>query len=313
MRTINFVLFFALFLSWQCTGNPENNRLIAEGHKILVAGGAVIQKLHSGFGFVEGPVADSKGNVYFTDIPKNRIHVWTVEHNLETFRENSGAANGLAFFDDTTLIVCEGGNRQLTAITLNGKVTIMADQFEGKKLNSPNDVWIDPKGGMYFTDPRYGNRENMELGEFVYYLTPDRSQLIKVLDDMVRPNGLIGTPDGKRLFVADRGDDKNYSYTINDDGTLANKTFFCNEGSDGMTMDSEGNIYITAGGEPPYHVSIYDQSGKKLEEIVTPERPANVHFGDTDRKTLFITAHTSLYAIKMRVGGIENILIPLIP
>jgi gluconolactonase len=217
-------------------------RYIKEGHQTLVADGAVVETLGTGFGFLEGPVSDKEGNIYFTDVHKNRIHIWTVENELKTFRENSGEANGLAFKDENTLIVCEGGNRQLTGITLDGKVTVIADQYEGKKLNSPNDLWIDPKGGIYFTDPRYGNRDNMELdGEYVLYISPDRKKITKVVDDLIRPNGVLGSPDGKLLYVADRSGDVNFVYTINEDGTLSNKVFFSKEGSDGMTMDSEGN------------------------------------------------------------------------
>ncbi len=275
-------------------------------HKTLVAESSVVETLAIGFGFLEGPISDKKGNIYFTDMHKNRIHIWTSENKLKTFRENSGEANGLAFLNDTTLVVCEGGNRQLTEITLEGKVTVIADQYEGKNLNSPNDLWIDPKGGIYFTDPRYGNRDNMELdGEYVFYISPDRKKITKVVDDLIRPNGVLGSPDGKLLYVADRSADTNYVYTINEDGTLSNKTFFSKEGSDGMTMDSEGNIYITSPqGEPPFHVSIYSPEGFRLEEIETPEKPGNVHFGGKDGKTLFIPARTSLYAIKMRVGGV---------
>ncbi len=220
---------------------------IKEGPQTLVAEGAVVETLETGFGFLEGPIADRYGNIYFTDIPENKIYIWTVENKLITFRENSSGANGLAFLNENTLVVCEGANRQLTQITLDGKVTVLADRYEGKKLNSPNDLWIDPKGGIYFTDPRYGDRHDLELdGEYVYYLSPDRQKLSKVVNDLVRPNGVLGSPDGKLLYVADRSGDANFVYTINDDGTLANKTFFSKEGSDGLTMDSEGNIYITS-------------------------------------------------------------------
>ena len=302
------IYYIFLLLIWISffPGSSENDRFIKEGHQTLLAIGATIEKLETRFGFLEGPVADIKGNVYFTDIRNNKILIWTIENQLLTFRENSGAANGLAFLNDSTLIVCEGGNRRLTAITLSGHVTVLADQFEGKKLNSPNDVWIDPKGGIYFSDPRYGDRENLEMdGEYVFYLSPDRKNLTKVIDDLNRPNGVLGTPDGKLLYVADRSADSNFVYKINKGGTLSDKTFFSEEGSDGMTMDDEGNIYVTSPRkEPNFHVSIYNGEGIKLEEIITPEKPANVHFGSKDGNILFITARTSLYAVKMRVKGI---------
>jgi hypothetical protein len=133
-------------------------------------------------------------------------------------------------------------------------------------------------------------------GEHVYYLSPDRKKIVRVIDDMVRPNGIIGTADGRKLYVTDHGGGKTFSYTINDDGTLSNKTLFAPEGSDGMTIDNEGNVYLTT-----RVVAVYNKEGEKIEEIEIPERPANVCFGGKDRKTLFVTARTSLYSIKMRV------------
>jgi len=272
----------------------------------VVAPGAKVQKHAGDFAFTEGPVADAEGNVYFTDIPNNRIHKWSLDGRLSTSRENSGGANGLAFDKDGNLLACEGGNRRLVSISPQGEVTVLADKYDNKKLNSPNDLWIDPKGGIYFTDPRYGNRDDMEQdGEHVYYLSPDRKQLIRVVDDLVRPNGIIGTPDGKLLYIADHGGDTNYVYTINNDATLSGRKFFSGEGSDGLTMDSEGNIYITSPrNEPSFVVSVYDSDGNRLEEIEVPERPANVCFAGKDKKTLFITAQTSIYSVQMRVKGL---------
>jgi len=265
----------------------------------IVAPGAEMQKLADGFSFTEGPAEDADGNIYFTDIPNNRIHKWTIGAGLSTFREDSGGANGLFFDSKGTLLACEGGGRRLVSISLDGKVRVLATQYEGKKLNSPNDLWPDLKGGIYFTDPRYGNRDGLEQdGECVYYLSPDGGRLLRVISDMVRPNGVIGTPDGKLLYVTDNGDGKTFVYSINDDGTLAAKKLIAPEGSDGMTLDSEGNLYLTSSG-----VSVYRPDGTHLGMIVVPERPANVCFGGKDRKVLFITARTSLYSIQMRVKG----------
>jgi len=201
---------------------------------------------------------------------------------------------------DGNLLACEGGNRRLVSINPQGKVTVRVDKYDNKMLNSPNDIWIDPKGGIYFTDPRYGPRDNLEQdGEHVYYLSPDRKKLIRVIDDMVRPNGVIGTPDGKLLFAADHGANKTYVYTINKDGTLSDKRLFAPEGSDGMTMDSEGRVYLTGSA-----VSVYDSAGNKIETIEVPERPSNVCFSGKDKQTLFITAQTSLYSVRMQVKGL---------
>jgi gluconolactonase len=271
----------------------------------VLAEGAKVEKLAGGFSFTEGPAADAKGNIFFTDIPNNRIHKWSLEGSplggkLSTFRENSGGANGLYFDKKGNLLACEGGGRRLVSIDPKGNVTVLADKYQDKKFNSLNDLWPDPKGGIYFTDPRYGNREGMEQdGEHVYYLSPDRKKLIRVIDDMVRPNGIIGTPDGKVLYVTDHGGKKTFVYTINKDGTLTNKKLIVNEGSDGMTMDNKGNIYLTAGA-----VLVYNKKGEKIETIEVPEGPANVTFGGSDKKTLFITARTSLYSVRMRVKGL---------
>lgn len=268
----------------------------------VVAEGAKVEKLAGGFAFTEGPAADAQGNVFFSDIPNNRIHKWTLEGRLLTFRENSGGANGLYFDAKGNLLACEGSGRRLVSIDPGGNVTVLADKYEGKRFNSPNDLWIDLKGGVYFTDPRYGNRDGMEQdGEHVYYLSPDRKRLVRVIDDLVRPNGVIGTPDGKTLYVADNGDRKTFVYRINEDGTLSAKRLFAPEGSDGMTIDNEGDVYLTTG-----VVAVYDKTGQKVEEIQVPERPANVTFGGRDAQTLFITARTCLYALKMRVKGVQQ-------
>ena len=274
--------------------------------KGVVAPGAEVQKLAGDFRFTEGPAADAKGNVYFTDIPNNRIHQWSLEGELSTFREDSGGANGLYFDKDGNLLACEGGGRRLVSITPQGQVTVLADEYDGKKLNSLNDLWIDSKGGVYFTDPRYGSRDGMEQdGEHVYYLAPDRTNVIRVIDDMVRPNGVIGTPNGKRLYVTDHGGGKTFAYTVNEDGTLSDKTLFCEEGSDGMTLDMRGNVYLTTD-----VVAIYNRKGKRIAEIKVPERPANVTFGGQNHRTLFITARTSLYSIEMNVRGARTAVRP---
>jgi gluconolactonase len=264
----------------------------------VVAEGAKVKKLAGGFKFTEGPAADAEGNIFFTDIPNNRIHKWSVDGKLSTFLEDSGAANGLFFDKDGNLLACEGGRGRLVSIDPKGNITVLADKYNNKKFNSLNDLWVDPKGGVYFTDPRYGSRNNMEQGgEHVYYLSPDHKRIVRVVDDMVRPNGVIGTTDGKRLYVADHGGGMTFVYTINKDGTLSNKKLFSLEGSDGMTIDNEGNVYLTTD-----VVAVYNKKGERIETIEVPEQPANVCFGGKDKRTLFITARTSLYSVRMRVA-----------
>ncbi len=273
----------------------------------LVATGAEVKKLAGDFKFTEGPAADAQGDVYFSDIPSNRIHKWSVgEGKLSTFLENSGGANGLYFDKEGNLLACQGGDRRLVSISPKGEIAVLTDKYEGKKFNSLNDLWIDPKGGVYFTDPRYGNRDGMEQdGEHVYYLTPDRKKVIRVIDDMVRPNGVIGTPNGRRLYVADHGAGKTYAYRINEDGMLSNKQLFAEQGSDGVTIDNRGNVYLTSKA-----VTVYNRTGEKVTEIQIPEGPANVTFGGPRNQTLFITARTSLYAIEMQVKGAPTAIQP---
>ena len=272
---------------------------LANAAESLVAPGGEVKKLAGDFAFTEGPAADRDGNIYFSDIPNNRILRWGNDEQLSTFRENSGGANGLCFDKRGNLLACEGGVRRLTSISPAGEVTVLADSYEGKKLNSPNDLWIDPQGGVYFSDPRYGNMEGLELpGFYVFYLMPDRKKLSAVITDMVKPNGVLGSADGKQLFVADASGGKTYVYKISADGSLADKKLFAGQGSDGLAADEQGNIYLTGGG-----ITVYAPNGEKLETIAVPEGPANLKFGGPDRKTLFITARTSFYSVPMRVRG----------
>jgi gluconolactonase len=266
----------------------------------IVAPEAKVQKIAGGFKFTEGPAVDAQGNIFFTDIPNNRIHKWSLDGRLSTFLEDSGRANGLFFDKEGNLLACAGGRGQLLSIDPQGKVTVIADKYEGKPFNSPNDLWRHPKGGIYFTDPRYGQRNDLpQDGEHVYYLSADRKRLIRVIDDMVRPNGIIGTVGGKRLYVADHGANRTYVYIINPDGTLSDKRLFAPQGSDGMTLDERGNVYLTKN-----EVLVFDSAGKQIETIEVPEKPSNVCFGGKDKKTLFITARTSLYSLRMQVKGL---------
>jgi gluconolactonase len=264
-----------------------------------------VKKLAGDMKFTEGPVADGKGKVYYSDIPNNRIMVWDGKEN-KVWLENSGGANGLKIDKDGNLVVCEGGNRRITRISVaDQKVTVLADAYEGKKLNSPNDVAIDAKGGIYFTDPRYGKRDGMELDkEGVYYLPPGGSKVIRVVDDFTRPNGLH--IDKEKLYIADAGAGKTFVYGMNPDGSLRDKKEFCTKGSDGMKVDEKGNVYLTTGGK----VEIFAPDGKSIGNIPMPEveiggkkvreGPANIAF---DGKTLFITARTGFYSVGMKVAG----------
>lgn len=269
-----------------------------------IAPGAKLEKLAGDFKFTEGPTADKDGNVFFTDQPNNRIMKWSVDGKLSTFMQPAGRANGMFFDARGNLIACADEQTELWSITPDGKHTVLAKEYEGKKLNAPNDVWVRADGSLFFTDPFY-KREWWDYNEppqgtqQVYFLSADRKTLKRVTADLVQPNGIIGTPDGKTLFVADIKAGKTYAYDIQTDGSLANKRLHCELGSDGMTLDTEGNLYLTGRG-----VSVFDKTGAKIAQIDVPERwSANVSFGGKDHQTLFITASTSLYSIQMKFRG----------
>jgi gluconolactonase len=253
----------------------------------LIALGAKVERVATGFGFLEGPAADADGNLYFSDVVYERI------------RERTGQANGLRVDLDGTLLVCETANRQVTAIDQEGRLTILADRFEGQRFNSPNDLWVDPKGGIYFSDPRYGPTDDQEIkGNHVYYLSPDRETLLRVTDDLIQPNGIVGTPDGSRVYIGDQGAGRLWAYHPEADGSLRNKRLFVSQGADGMTMDERGNLYLTG-----QDITIFDPTGRQIGSIAIPEPPTNLTFGGPDGTTLFITARRSLYRVEMLVTG----------
>jgi len=271
----------------------------------LVAEGAEIVKLANDFSFTEGPAADAQGNVYFTDQPNNLIYVWTVEGKLDTFHTSPQRANGMYFDNDGALLACADLHNRLVAIKQNGDIKTIVGEYKGDAFNGPNDLWVHPDGSIFFTDPFYQrpwwDHENPPQEErAVYYVSPDRSTLKRVATDFVQPNGIIGTPDGKTLYVADINAGKTFAFDIKKSGELADRRFFAPEGSDGMTIDNRGNVYLTNDG-----VSVFDPKGNKMTNIEVPERPANVCFGGKENKTLFITARTSLYSLDMQVKGVQ--------
>jgi gluconolactonase len=270
----------------------------------IIEPGTKVEKLADGFLFTEGPVADAKGNVYFTDQPNDRIMIWSLSGKLSTFMQPCGRSNGLSFDKDGNLWACADQKNELWCITPDRKITVIPSKYQEKPLNGPNDLWNTPEGGVFFTDPYYKrtwwDHDTMQQPyQAVYYLKPDHKTIIRVLDDLVQPNGIVGTPDGKTLFVADIAGNKTWKYSINKDGSLDNKKLFCDMGSDGMTIDVRGNIYLTGTG-----VSIFDSNGVFIGSIHVPENwTANVCFGGNDMKSLFITASKSLYRIRTIIKG----------
>jgi gluconolactonase len=266
--------------------------------------GAKVEKLADGFQFTEGPSADADGNVYFTDQPTDRILKWGTDGKLTVFMDKSGRSNGLCFDKDGRLWACADENNELWRIDVKTKEkTVVVKDYQGKLLNGPNDVWCVPGGGAYFTDPfykrPYWKRGTEEQDKKALYHVSADGKATRVDDDFGQPNGLVGTPDGKTLYVADIGRQKTFAYDIQPDGSLKNRRQFCALGSDGMTIDEDGNVYLTGRG-----VTVLDKTGHEISKIAVPEGwTANVCFGGADRKTLFITAGKGLYSIKMRVKG----------
>ncbi len=270
----------------------------------LVPAGAKVEKLADGFAFTEGPAVDADGNVYFTDQPNDRIMLWSVDGKLTEWMKPCGRSNGLCFDKDGLLWACADEKNELWTIDpKTKKTTVLVKDFGGKLLNGPNDLWVTPTGGAYFTDPYYKRpywkRGPIEQSTQGVYFLPPKGKLVRVADDLKQPNGIVGTPDGKTLYVADIGAKKTYRYAIAADGSLKDKALFCEEGSDGMTIDEAGNVYLTGRG-----VLVFDKAGKKVTRIPVPEGwTANVCFGGKAMDTLFITASKGLYAIKLNAKG----------
>jgi gluconolactonase len=274
--------------------------------KPITAAGAKLEKLAGGFSFTEGPACDRDGNVFFTDQPSDRIMEWSAGGKLSTFMQPCGRANGLCFDAAGNLWACADAKNELWRIAPDKAVTVVLTNYEGKLMNGPNDLWFSPQGDLFFTDPYYKRdywkRGPKEMDECVYHLPKGASNPTRVISDLKQPNGIIGTPDGKTLYVADIGAGETYRYSIGNAGSLSGKKLFCNLGSDGMTVDSEGNVYLTGKG-----VTVFNHAGKQIEHIEVPESwTANICFGGKDRKLLFITASKGIYGIRMRVHGVNS-------
>jgi len=270
-----------------------------------------LERLATGFQFTEGPVWNtSEGFLLFSDIPANRICQWSSDSGVKVFLDPSGNSNGLTYDKEGRLLICEHGNRRLSRIEKDGSYTVLADRFSGKRLNSPNDIVVRSDGTIYFTDPPYGIQpERQELPfQGVYRLDPVSKKLTLLVDDFERPNGLAFSPDETVLYIADSSTRRHVRvFDVRDGGTLGNSRLFAEIRSnlpgnpDGMKVDVEGRLYVaTAGG-----VWVFSQERKHLGTIRSPETPSNCAFGDEDWKTLFITARTSVYRIRLSIPGIK--------
>jgi len=273
----------------------------------IVKNEANLLKIGSGFIFTEGPAVDKMGNVFFTDQPNNTIVKWSANSGqLNIFSDDSGRANGLFFDQNGNLLACADMDNQIWSFSPDGKHKVLLDSYDGKKLNGPNDLWVHPNGGIFFTDPLYKrnywtrNPDRQQDGEHVYFMSPDGKKVERVETTLVKPNGIVGTANGKILYVADIGGKKTYSYRINKNNQLIDKKLFAEMGSDGMTLDQKGNVYLTGDG-----VTVFNKKGIKIAHIPLNARwTANVCFGGSDKSTLFITAMDGLYTLDMNVKGL---------
>lgn len=248
------------------------------------------------FLFTEGPAADAQGDVYFTDQPNNSIWKYGANGSLDLFLQPAGRSNGLFIDREGYIVACADENNELWRIDPHSKaVDTLVSGYQGKRLNGPNDLWISPSGVHYLTDPYYQRdywkRTAPELTNALYRWQGGVLQQVDA--DFQKPNGIIGSADGKRLYVADIGADKTYVYDITADGDLTNKRLFCNRGSDGMTLDRKGNLYLTGKG-----VFVYSQKGEQIKHIEVPaEWTANVCFAGKNEAYLFITASQKIFKI----------------
>jgi gluconolactonase len=286
----------------------------------IVPADAKVEKVAGGCRFTEGPAGDADGNLFFTDSPNKRIMVLRPDGKLEVWDKASRDANGMKFDAKGRLIACcgEGGARAVVRFEKDGGRTILADKYNDRRLTAPNDLCLDRQGRIYFTDPCYGARPKDGQEKYAVYRIeaengePVPNRLTRIIDDVDTPNGIALSPDGKTLYVADNAARKNgphtlVAYNLHADGTCKRRAvlhdFQERRGIDGMIVDTDGNIYATAESGARTGVYIFDPAGKEIGFIRTPETATNCTFGDKDLKTLYITAGTSLYRIRLNATG----------
>lgn len=297
---ISFLLLLAVW-NW----GPSSKKYIQDGESQIIADQAKPILISDKFKFTEGPAVNKNGDIFFTDIVEGKIWKYSTEGELSLFMDKTGHSDGMYFDKKGNLITAADEKNEIWQISPDKTVKVLLDNFEGKKFNGPNDLWIDSKGGIFFTDPYYQRpyweRKKPDLSNQSVYYFPKGSKVAFLLDsNFVRPNGIIGSADGKNLFVADIGDKKTYKYDIGKNGKLYNRRLFTDMGSDGMTLDNLGNLYLTGRGG----VTVFNPEGQKIEHIAIPGSTANVCFSGKNRDILFITAGKAVYTLKMKVKGI---------
>lgn len=300
LRSVMFTLGFlgiALLLAACASDAPSSSPVPEE---------ASVELVGENFEFTEGPYW-YEGRLIFSDIPANTIYQWTPEEGTSVFLEASGHSNGLRTDNQGRLLLAQHDG-QIGRLTQNGEVEPLVEEYEGKRLNSPNDLDVASDGSIYFTDPPYGvDEEERELDFSGVYRFSSDSTLTLLTDEFSRPNGICLSPDESRLYVNDSEETFIQVFDVADDGSITNGRRFATpeadeEGStDGMKVDADGNLYTTG----PGGVWIYSPEGELLDRISVPEPPTNLAFGGPDKQTLYITARPNVYRVSVDVSGAE--------
>ncbi|QDU73752.1 Gluconolactonase precursor [Bremerella volcania] len=262
-----------------------------------------VTKLAGGFRFTEGPAWDGVDSLYFSDMPNGATHRWSESDGVTLVRQARHNSNGIVVTQKGGLVFCEGG-RRIVLRQPDGEEKVLADQCEGRPLGMPNDLWMAPTGIVYFTIPIIKSSQADRFPEdalsgTICVLSSDFTDVREVGYGLKNANGIVGSADGKRLYVADPRAQKCYRYQIGADGSLSDQQVAAARFSDGLTLDEHGNLYTTSN----EGVRVFSLEGEEIALIETPEIPANMTFGGRDGRTLFITARTSLYAVRMNVRG----------
>jgi gluconolactonase len=267
-------------------------------------GAIEVQKVAVGFTFTEGPAWSPAGFLIFSDIPDNKLLQLTPGERPKTFRENSNGANGNRFDAQGRLYSCESHSRRVTRTDKKGKLEVVAERWQGKRLNAPNDIAIRKEGDVYFTDPAFGNQQDTrELDFFGVYHISRKGELEVIAKPKGRPNGVALAPDGRRLYVANSDERNVRVYDLDKNGSASNERMLISgiEGvPDGICVDEKGDLYVAAN-----RVEAFTAEGKPLGQIILEETPSNCTFGDPDLGSLYITARTSLYRVRLNVKGIS--------